>query len=332
LTRDTVYSFKIEARNVKGYSAASSEVPIRAAESPDTPVAPTTSINGNYLEITWLAPHHGGSALTAYTATIRQSDFVTFTADAVNCDGSDSGIIASATCSVPITTLSAAPYNLPWGSSVNAKVSATNIVGTSANSNSGNGAIFYTYPDAPVALFNNAATTSAYVVAMTWTAGAANSGTLFIDYRLSYAHSGSDVFSTLAKGITVTSYSTSMFPSGSEYAFKVESRNAYGYSTSYSNEITFLQVQLPDAPISLANNVAITSSSVVGLTWSAGVFDGASPIIDYRVFYDQGTGTWISLKTGITSTSYTVTGLTASQLYDFKVQARKIMGYSEFSS
>jgi len=49
----------------------------------------------------------------------------------------------------------AAPFNLPWGSSVYAKVIATNIYGNSLPSNFGNGAIILTYPDAPTTLQNN---------------------------------------------------------------------------------------------------------------------------------------------------------------------------------
>lgn len=71
LTPDTVYAFKVEARNVKGYSAASTETSIRAASVPFTPTAPTSTVNESNVDITWTAPNNGGSAITAYTITIR---------------------------------------------------------------------------------------------------------------------------------------------------------------------------------------------------------------------------------------------------------------------
>lgn len=44
---------------------------------------------------------------------------------------------------------------------------------------------------------------------------------------------------------------------GTYYKFKVESRNAYGYSV-YSNEVTILAAQTPDAPTDVLNNKPVT--------------------------------------------------------------------------
>jgi hypothetical protein len=53
--------------------------------------------------------------------------------------------------------LQASPFNLAWGASVFAKVIATNVVGSSASSEEGNGAVMLTNPDAPASLTNLAA-------------------------------------------------------------------------------------------------------------------------------------------------------------------------------
>jgi len=208
LTADTVYAFKVEARNVKGFSSESISFSIRAAAIPDTPSAPTTTVNGNNVDITWTEPGTGGSPITAYEITIRQSDGTTFTVDSTNCDGSGSTILNARLCSVPITTLMASPYSLNWGDSVYAKVKATNIVGDSSTSSEGNGAVILTNPDAPVTLANNAATTSATTIAMTWSAGSSNGGTPVIDYRVNYKLSTDGSFAVLATGVTTTSYTT----------------------------------------------------------------------------------------------------------------------------
>lgn len=220
------------------------------------------------------------------------------------------------------------PYSLNWGDSIYAKVKATNIVGDSQESVEGNGAVILTKPDAPVTLANDGATTSATTIAMTWSEGAANGGTPVIDYRIKYKLSSDAIYTTLVTGITTTSFTTTLLKQGSEYTFKVESRNAFGYSTTFSNEVTILQAQVPDAPVTLANNAAVTASTQVGLTWSAGAFNGGSPIIDYKLSYDQGTGTWTQFADGITTTSYTVTGLTPDTVYAFKVEARNLIGFS----
>jgi len=98
-----------------------------------------------------------------------------------------------------------------------------------------------TSPDAPVSLANDVATTSATTIAMTWSEGAANGGTPVIDYRISHKLTADSTFTELATGVTTTSYTTTALTQGAEYVFKVESRNAFGYSASFSNEVTILQ-------------------------------------------------------------------------------------------
>lgn len=225
-----------------------------------------------------------------------------------------------------------APFNLNWGASIFAKVKATNIIGDSGTSIEGNGAVILTNPDAPVSLSNVVATTSATTIAMTWSAGAANGGSPVIDYRISHKLLTDASFTELASGITTTSYSTTSLTAGGEYIFKVEARNVFGYSSTYSNAVTILQAQKPDAPVTLANDAAITASTQIGLTWSAGAFDGASPIIDYRITFDQGTNNWVPLASSITLTSFTATDLTPDTVYAFKVEARNVQGFSPESS
>lgn len=89
---------------------------------------------------------------------------------------------------------------------------------------------------------------------------------------------------------------------------------------------------MPDAPVSLANDAATTASGVVAITWTDGAFDGASPVIDYTVFYDQGTSTWTELVSGLTTNSHTASSLTADTVYAFRVYSRNVIGLSLASS
>lgn len=132
-----------------------------------------------------------------YSVYIRHVDGTSFSTDVANCDGSNSVIMASTLCFMPIATLRASPFSLDWGDSVNIKVVATNIVGNSLESSVGNGAIILTRPDAPTTLANDVSLTSSTKIAMTWVAGAADGGTPVIDYRVSYALKGNSLFSVL---------------------------------------------------------------------------------------------------------------------------------------
>ncbi len=47
-----------------------------------------------------------------------------------------------------------------------------------------------------------------------------------------------------------------------------------------------MQLVLPDAPISLANEDTTTSANKIKFTWSDGASNGGSKVIDYTVYYD----------------------------------------------
>jgi hypothetical protein len=83
---------------------------------------------------------------------------------------------------VPITTLRASTYNLPWGSSVYAKVVAYNLYGNSATSAVGNGAVILTIPDAPLTVAELYSSRTATSLGISWTNGVANGGAPVIDY------------------------------------------------------------------------------------------------------------------------------------------------------
>ena len=53
-------------------------------------------------------------------------------------------------CTIPVVSLKNSPFDLPWGSSIFAKVIAINDYGNSLSSLEGNGAIITTTPDPPI--------------------------------------------------------------------------------------------------------------------------------------------------------------------------------------
>jgi hypothetical protein len=128
-----------------------------------------------------------------------------------------------------------------------------------------------------------------------------------IDYRISW-NQGSviNTYSVLASNIGTLSYSTTatLIPNLA-YKFKIESKNAFGFSTTYSNEVSIFAAPLPNEPLDLANNASVTASGIVGLTWSSPISNGGSPVIDYQISYKFGGGIYSVLATGIITTSYT---------------------------
>jgi len=155
----------MEARNAYGYSVFSSTVSILTAQVPATPSAPTTTWNPDNVIITWSAPDNGGSPIIGYIVTIGQSDLLTYSTDTAHCDMSSSVLT---TCTIPVAVLRANPFSLAWGSSVYAKVIASNVYGNSGLSAAGNGAIITTTPDAPINLAEDYTQRTKSTLGLTW--------------------------------------------------------------------------------------------------------------------------------------------------------------------
>ena len=130
LTVGTDYRFRIRSENVHGFGAYSDEAVIRADDKPSKMNAVSTAVNGLNVVVTWAyPPTDNGSAVTAYKVSLLASDGITYTEDAVNCDGSLGSIVSATACSIPITSLEASPYLLAQGDTVVAVVEAYNVNG-----------------------------------------------------------------------------------------------------------------------------------------------------------------------------------------------------------
>ena len=104
------------------------------------------------MKVVWSLTSDGGSSITSYIVLIQHADGTSYSTEPIDCDGTDPSIVLTTQCEIPISILRQAPFSLPWGSSVFAKVIAMNTYGNSEESSVGNGAVILTYPDAPVSL------------------------------------------------------------------------------------------------------------------------------------------------------------------------------------
>lgn len=89
----------------------------------------------------------------------------------------------------------------------------------------------------------------------------------------------------------------------------------------------------PNAPQTLANNVAITNKDQIGITWYEGPNTAGTPVIDYRVWYTVlEDNDYQVLVSDQVQPSYTALPLVSGTTYLFKVQARNSEGYGAFSN
>lgn len=89
-------------------------------------------------------------------------------------------------CRIPLSVLTAAPFNLILGNSIDASVTATNIYGNSDPSMVGSGGNIVYVPDAPVSFQNVPSITTASQIGLQWLNGASSGGVPIDDYRIEY--------------------------------------------------------------------------------------------------------------------------------------------------
>jgi len=107
---------------------------------------------------------------------------------------------------------------------------------------------------------------------------------------------------------------------GDSVVAQIISVNIYGDSVQVVTGSGAVIRDVPDAPINLANDLSTTTDKIIRFTWAEGLNDGGTPVIDYNVFYDQGTGSFSQLASGITSKFYETTLVViAGSTYVFKV-------------
>jgi hypothetical protein len=80
--------------------------------------------------------------------------------------------MSTTSCTIPLSTLRAAPFDLLLGDSIDFQVRASNAYGSSQFSELGGAALIQSVPDAPVEVTVDAENTSATKISFKWVDGA----------------------------------------------------------------------------------------------------------------------------------------------------------------
>jgi len=97
---------------------------VLCAYVPDAPLTPTTTTSGSNVTITWPLPYNGGSVVTGYQVFLLSSNG-SFILESTYCLNSTT-LLATRSCSVPMTVLTIAPYSLNLGDSISVRIVAIN--------------------------------------------------------------------------------------------------------------------------------------------------------------------------------------------------------------
>jgi hypothetical protein len=67
--------------------------------------------------------------------------------------------------------------------------------------------------------------------------------------------------------------------------------------------------------------------------WTEGAYNGGRPVFDYELDYEEvSSGTFSTHASDLTDLTDIITSLTPSTTYKFRVRARNIIGYSDYSA
>lgn len=138
---------------------------------------------------------------------------------------------------------------------------------------------------------------------------------------------------TLTSSVTEATYTVTGLTNGTSYAFAVKALNAAGESDFSNVTVGVPSAALPEIPAAPQNLTAATGNGSTVLNWRAAT--GANSYSVYR--YKGGEapadpGSWELVEAGITTTSYSVTGLMNGTSYAFAVKAANAAGESALSN
>jgi hypothetical protein len=146
---------------------------------------PTTVIDGADIIFTWPEVVSNGSPITSYLITIMDHDTIYHT-ELEYCNGEDPDVVATRSCTVPLSVLYVAPFNMVLGDHIYAKITAYNLYGISLESVPGDGAAVVFLPEAPLNLANNAALTTDTTIGLLWFEGVSDGGRPVLDFKIWY--------------------------------------------------------------------------------------------------------------------------------------------------
>jgi predicted phage tail protein len=163
--------------------------------------------------------------------------------------------------------------------------------------------------------------TSDRSVTLTWNRPASDNGSPIVGYVVTPYLNGVTALSTQTFMETLTTQTVTGLANGSSYRFTVAAINGVGTGpeSTMSAAIVVGLGTVPAAPPSVS---AVAGSLSATVSWSVPA-DGGAPITSYRVWVGR-PGMWFpvtTLSVGPNATSTTVTGLTAGQVYFFRVAA-----------
>ena len=290
LTNGTGYTVAVKTENANGLSTASLTSPqFTPCAAPSALAAPSVSAGDRQITVTFVSPASNGSAITYYSYKLY-------------IDGSASSYIVA-----PIqgNATSFILTGLTNGSSYTVKMTATNVMGTSAESSLSSAAVPSALPAAPTITSVSVSDSAASIA---FVAGSANGRTI-TGYK--YSINGN---ATLYDASASSPISVSGLTNGTSYYFNIYAVTSIGTSPVSNTSSTVVPLKTPSAPTITG---VTTSSDTASVAFTAGSINGPGSIIGYKYTLD---GSNYAYAAG-TASPLVIPDLTYGQQYTVQIVA-----------
>ncbi|OQP56794.1 peptidase [Niastella vici] len=282
-------------------------VTVSNASGPFAVTSPNTAVSwaGNSSQtITWNVASTTASPVSCANVKISISTdggttFSTLVASTAN-DGSEA-------VTIPNTPTTTARIKIEAVGNIFFDISNTNFTITAGSGCS-----------SPAGLTASAITTTSATVGWTAVSGASS-------YDVDYKATSSSTWINAATATTATSVGLTGLTTGTTYDYRVRTNCSSGSSAYSAAQFTTTGTVTCTAPSGLTSSVTSSGATV---SWTA-VSGAVSYDADYKL---NSTSTWTNAATATTATSVSVSGLTASTLYDWRVRTNCSGGSSTYST
>jgi fibronectin type 3 domain-containing protein len=289
---------------------------------PSAPGAPSgAGTSSSAISVTWGASTAGSSCTVSYN--LFRSTTSGFAPGSTN-------QIASG-----LTSTSYADSGLATATTYYYLVEAADGDGSSASSAQGSGTTTGTgtcgaVPSAPTGLTATASSSSA--IGLSWSAVTPPANCTISSYNVYGGTTANPT--TLLASVTGTTYSNTGLTASTTYYYLVKAVDADGTSAASTQASTATLAAscaaVPSAPTGLT--ATASSSSAIGLNWSAVTPPANCTISSYSVYGGTTANPTTVIASGVTGTTYANTGLAASTTYYYAVKAVDADGTSAASN
>jgi O-glycosyl hydrolase/aryl-phospho-beta-D-glucosidase BglC (GH1 family) len=283
-----------------------------------------TVASGTQNNLSWTASSGSGITYSVYRSTSpaftptygpNGTNGSTFSSNMVT-----SGLAGTTYSDTSLNTTTTAYYYV---------VEAVNGSGASIASNEASAGGNPNLPSPPTGLGATAISTSQ--INLSWAASTGPGTITYSVYRSTTSGFTPGSGNLVTSGLTPTTYSNTGLSSGTAYYYVVEGVNSYGSSGASNQANATTTAVAPSAPTNLT--ATAVSSGQINLSWTAPTTGGTVTYSVYRGTtsgFTPGSGNLVT--SGLSGTTYSNTGLSASTTYYYVVEAVNSAGTSPASN